>query len=92
MFLLCEKLNLNWGQIIEGVMSDSRIGNTHYQVPGHDGSRGFGGTCFPKDINALISLFKENKIDPLILNSALETNLKVRKNLDWAEKPSAVSE
>ena len=91
MFLLCEKLNLDWGQIIEGVMSDSRIGNTHYKVPGHDGFRGFGGTCFPKDINALIALFKENKINPLMLNAAWETNLIVRKNLDWAEETSAVS-
>ena len=40
--------DLDWEKIIEGVMSDGRIGISHYQVPGFDGNPGFGGTCFPK--------------------------------------------
>ena len=38
--------------MIEGVKCDQRIGESHCQVPGSDGKLGFGGTCFPKDLNA----------------------------------------
>ena len=30
-------------------MKDGRIGNSHIQVPGHDGDRGFGGLCFTEE-------------------------------------------
>jgi len=46
MKLLADKLGIGWDDIIKGVISDGRIGRSHYQVPGPDGSgRGFGGTC-----------------------------------------------
>ena len=47
-------------------------------VPGHDGDRGFGGKCFPKDINAMIQCFSDNNIEPMLLNAAWERNKKVR--------------
>jgi UDPglucose 6-dehydrogenase len=88
--LLTEKLGLNWNSIIKGVTGDRRIGCSHYQVPGHDGDKGFGGTCFPKDINALIATFEKNGIDPKVLKSAWSRNLDVRSDLDWARSSSAV--
>ena len=88
--LLVEKEELDWDKILEGVMSDGRIGTSHYQVPGHDGDRGFGGTCFPKDINALIYMMEQNGIDPLVLKAVWEQNKKVRENWDWADNKSAV--
>ena len=91
MYLLCSKMNLNWDNVLNGVMSDGRIGISHYQVPGHDGDFGFGGTCFPKDINAFIKTFEKHNIDPLVLKSAWERNLSVRKNKDWERSKSAVS-
>lgn len=50
--------------------------------------------CFPKDINALISTFYENDLDPMLLKAAWEENLKIRdkKYWDWAESKSAVLE
>tara|TARA_R110002020_G_scaffold437874_1_gene648220 strand:+ start:2023 stop:2862 length:840 start_codon:yes stop_codon:yes gene_type:complete len=84
--------NLNWEKVIEGVMSDGRIGISHYQVPGHDGNPGFGGTCFPKDINALIKSFENVGADPLLLKAAWERNLSVRDEKDWEKSKSAVSE
>jgi len=89
--LLCDKLNLNFGDIMEGVLSDGRIGISHYQVPGHDGLPGFGGTCFPKDINSFINLMCDNGIDSHVLKGAWKTNLKVRPSKDWENFPSAVS-
>ena len=89
-FLLIKKLGLDWNSIINGVIGDRRIGDSHFQVPGHDGDKGFGGTCFPKDINALIKTFEKNGIDPKMLKSAWSVNLDVRKDLDWGRSESAV--
>ena len=91
MFLLSEELDLDWQTLINGVMSDGRIGISHFQVPGHDGDMGFGGTCFPKDINSLISTMKENNLNPLVLQAAWDRNISVRKNRDWEYEAAAVS-
>ena len=61
-------------------------------VPGHDGKLGFGGTCFPKDINALISLGRGLNQPMNVLEAAWKTNLEVRPEQDWKElKGRAVS-
>lgn len=88
--LLSDKLDLNWDIIMQGILSDGRISQSHTNVPGHDGDRGFGGTCFPKDINALIKTMQSYDIDPLLLKSAWEQNKNIRKNWDWAYNESAV--
>ena len=59
-------------------------------MPGPDGEYGFGGTCFPKDINALIYTMEEHGVNPLILKAVWEQNKNYRKNWDWAENISAV--
>lgn len=78
-----QKIGGDWNDIVEGFVSDPRIGNSHTQVPGHDGSRGFGGTCFPKDINATINFAKNNNVDMPVLEAAWKTNLRVRPERDW---------
>jgi nucleotide sugar dehydrogenase len=89
---LVEKIGGDWNQIVEGFTSDPRIGNSHTQVPGHDGKRGFGGTCFPKDINAIIEFSKQNDVEMSTLEAAWKTNLKVRPEQDWKQlKGRAVS-
>jgi UDPglucose 6-dehydrogenase len=82
----------DWETIMNGVMSDGRIGISHFQVPGFDGDFGFGGTCFPKDINALMKSLEKVNVDPVVLKAAWERNLLVRKNRDWEKSKSAVSE
>lgn len=52
-YSLCEKLNINYDNVIEATMHDPRIGNSHYSVPGPDGDRGFGGHCFPGSYQVL---------------------------------------
>ena len=52
-------------------------------VPGHDGKYGFGGSCFPKDIQALINFGKELGVEMSVLEGAWKTNLKVRPERDW---------
>ena len=52
-------------------------------MPGPDGDFGFGGHCFPKDLNALISVADKFDLDVDVLRSVLNTNDKVRKDRDW---------
>ena len=91
MKMLCDNLNsVDYDKVIEGVISDTRIGESHTSVPGPDGDYGFGGTCFPKDINALIHTMEQNGVNPIVLKSVWNQNKNYRKNWDWAENTSAV--
>ncbi len=51
--LLCEKLGVDYENVRRGMAADFRIGDSHLDV-NHGGYRGFGGYCFPKDLDALI--------------------------------------
>ena len=82
---LVQKLGADWDKVIEGFVSDPRIGNSHTQTPGHDGKRGFGGTCFPKDINAIIQFSKGANVEMNTLSAAWKTNLRIRPEQDWNE-------
>lgn len=50
---VCQKLDVDYDKVIEYARYDERLGNTHWAVPGPDGHYGFGGSCFPKDINSV---------------------------------------
>ncbi len=84
--LLCDKIGANWEDALEGFVSDGRIGDSHLNVPGHDGKLGYGGTCFPKDVNALLSFSKKHDIELNTIKGGWNTNLKVRSEKDWEEK------
>lgn len=78
-------LNVDYDKVVEYASYDERVGKSHWNVPGPDGYRGYGGHCFPKDINAMISVAKKNGVDPKILIAAWEKNLEVRQpeHRDW---------
>ena len=84
--LLCDKIGANWEDALKGFISDGRIGDSHLNVPGHDGKLGYGGTCFPKDVNALLSFSKKHDIELNSIAGGWATNLKVRQEKDWEEK------
>ena len=91
MKVLCNELgDVDYDNIMDGVCSDERIGYSHTSVPGPDGDYGFGGTCFPKDINSLINIMIDNGVDPLVLKSVWNQNKNYRKNWDWSDNKSAV--
>ena len=85
MRILSDKVNANWDDVMEGFLRDGRIGNSHSQVPGPDGKFGFGGSCFPKDIQALIHFADGLEIDLSVLKGTWKTNIKVRPERDWEE-------
>lgn len=86
-----DRLEVNWDDAIRGFLLDGRVGNSHIDVPGHDGQLGFGGKCFPKDLNAFIKLFEDRKIDPKIMKAVWQKNLEIRKNRDWLDIKGATS-
>jgi nucleotide sugar dehydrogenase len=88
---ICDAINGDWNSAMKGLMTDYRIGNSHTDVPGHDGDLGFGGKCFPKDINAMIKKAEELGIEPTVMKGAWEKNKQVRKNLNWYDIPGAVT-
>ena len=92
MYQVAQKLGVNWNEALEGFALDGRIGLSHITVPGPDGQLGFGGKCFPKDINAMIHLCQDVGVDPTVLKAAWEKNLEVREDLDWATIKGAVSD
>jgi len=81
--LLCDKANINYEEVIKYSLYDKRLGDSHWSVPGPDGKIGFGGSCFPKDLKALICYSKNLEIDLDLLNAAWKTNLKLRPEKDW---------
>jgi len=83
MKLISDKIGSDWDVAIEGFLRDGRIGHSHLSVPGPDGKLGFGGSCFPKDIQAIINFAKNLNLKLSTLEGAWETNLSVRPEKDW---------
>jgi UDPglucose 6-dehydrogenase len=70
---ICAKVNADVEMLSYGVGLDKRIGKDFLKV-----GPGFGGSCFPKDINALIHIVRSHNIDNKILDAVLESN-RIRK-------------
>jgi len=85
MYQIAEKSNVNWDDAVAGFVADGRIGHSHLGVPGPDGKFGFGGSCFPKDIQAMIDYAENIGVEPTLLYGAWEKNLQVRSEQDWKE-------
>ena len=83
MYQIAKKSNVDWEQAVSGFVTDGRIGHSHLNVPGHDGKFGFGGSCFPKDLNALIKVAESMDLEVETLRGAWQTNLEVRPEKDW---------
>ncbi len=66
---LCERVGADVSMVRKGMGMDSRIGNK-FLYPGC----GYGGSCFPKDIQALIHTAKENGYEMSVLQAVEEVN------------------
>ncbi len=85
MFRIAANNNVDWENAVDGFVMDGRIGHSHLSVPGHDNMYGYGGTCFPKDLNALIQKSLEDDFFPTLLNAVNVANIKYRGMEDWKE-------
>ncbi len=85
MHAICESLGVDYDKVTEYALHDDRLGSTHWSVPGPDGHYGFGGSCFPKDINALMHLAQTMCIKANTIQGAWNTNLMARPEKDWED-------
>lgn len=76
---LSKELNIDYYKLQDLLSSEKRLGESHMHVPGPDGSRGFGGACFPKDTKALVAEAKNVKVNLSILESAIKYNDIIRE-------------
>ncbi len=70
---LAEKVGADVERVLEGVGLDKRIGRS-FLYPGV----GYGGSCFPKDVKALVAIAKEYKYDFKLLRAVHEINSEAR--------------
>ena len=85
-YQLCQALNIDYDKVVEYARYDTRIGNSHWAVPGPDGDFGYGGHCFPKDIAALRYLADSLGVDTTMLTATIDKNNQVRTDLDWTKQ------
>lgn len=71
---LCEKIGANIDEVRMGISLDSRIGNK-FLFPG----LGYGGSCFPKDVQALIKMGADNNYSTEILKATNKVNILQRE-------------
>jgi len=80
----CRQKGIDYEEVRSLVSADSRIGGGHTLVPGIDGKRGFGGTCFPKDCHALLCEMKRSGVNPFVIPATISRNELVdRPEMDW---------
>ena len=77
LYLLCEKIGVDFELIRCLMISNEWINPQHTQVPGTDGQISYGGMCFPKDTKALLKYMKENDT----LCGIIESSVKERESL-----------
>ena len=68
----------DWNTFVKIISNDTRLGKSHMKVPGNDGQRGYAGSCFPKDTNALAWFAREILNKPF---TQLETSIKINDDL-----------
>ena len=86
LYKYCEKINVDYETVRNIAVMDNRIGESHTKVPGHDNKFGFGGTCFPKDMNNLNYEMINSGLFPYIINASLKRNEIIdRIEKDWED-------
>jgi len=91
MYDVANKIGVDYEELRDMWLADGRVGNSHHDVPGHDGDRGWGGKCYHKDVNAFIRWAEKNDVGVDTIIGADQTNKRVRTNKDWMEIQGATS-
>lgn len=91
-YQICSALDIDYDKVIEYATKDKRLGLSHWSVPGPDGHVGFGGKCFCKDLNGLMSLMRNCGVKHSTMAGAWDTNLHVRPSRDWEDIKGVISE
>jgi UDPglucose 6-dehydrogenase len=73
---LCKELGIDVYEVADGVGMDHRVKRDFL-----NSGDGFGGSCFPKDVRALISFMDENGVEPRLLQSTIDVNVDQKTKL-----------
>ena len=82
---LCDKVGANIEDVAKGIGLDSRIGPKFLQA-----GCGYGGSCFPKDVKALIKTGDKNDVDMNVIKAAEKTN-EIQKHILYKKLYNAVA-
>ncbi len=63
---LCQNTGADYEKVRQGFLLSGYIGQTYTHVPGPDGKTGYGGKCFPKDVNAFAEFNKNIRLGTLL--------------------------
>jgi UDPglucose 6-dehydrogenase len=72
LYLLCQKMKIDFNQVRSLMLKNGWINPMHTVIPGPDGEISYGGGCFPKDTNALLSVMKLYDSNNLVLEAAIK--------------------
>lgn len=75
---LASALGVPWEPIRRALVLDPRVGDGHLAVPGPDGTRGFGGSCLPKDLAGLLAVAAGTGVDLDVVAAAVRGNQRRR--------------
>ena len=89
---VCKTCEVDYNVVREAVGLDPRIGPSHMLVPGPDGKRGAGKSCFPKDIGNVIMFCKKFGINCELLETISKMNVVYRGEADWVNNKYRESE
>ena len=88
---VAKNIGVSYEDLRDMWLADCRIGNSHTDIPGHDGQRGYGGKCFPKDVQAFIKWAEDYEMELDMCRAAEKVNSRVRKIKDWLDIKGATS-
>ena len=71
LYLLCQKMNCSYDVVQNLMLENGWINSMHTQVPGPDGKLSYGGSCFPKDTNALLKFMKKYESPAAVLEATI---------------------
>lgn len=85
---LTDSLDARYNVVSNAIGSDPRIGHSHTKVPGFDGKKGFGGSCFPKDTHAIWNFGMDDwgKETLSVLGEVIRANNSYRSKYDLDER------
>jgi UDPglucose 6-dehydrogenase len=78
----CQKIGANYKSVADGVRMSGYINNEHMTVPGPDGKHGYGGSCFPQNMDIFISEVNRLGLQPGVLECARFENVLNRLAFD----------
>jgi UDPglucose 6-dehydrogenase len=86
---ICKRIDADFETVKKAAVASkwvgSPMGRMYWEVF-HKGRRGYGGGCFPKDINSLIKWCQENKINSEIIEATQKANVRILKGEGLTEE------